>query len=96
MQQTLLIPFHSNIILEPTEARAQTESGILLPEAYRVPANQGKVVDIGPTVSDKIKLGDILFFPQHSETRLDYRGKKFIVIDEAQVLGAIRVEEKQK
>lgn len=92
--QTVLIPFYSNIILEPVGPRTQTEAGLFLPSVAQVQVNQGKVLDYGPQCSTNVKMGDILFFAPHSEHRIDYRGNKFIVVSEDQVLGAIRVEDK--
>ncbi len=89
-QKQALHPFHNNILLTEIEGASKTEGGILIPEAYKVKLSQGTVVDKGPDVTDQVKLGDILFFPFHTESRLDYKGNKFIVVSEAQVLGAIR------
>jgi len=85
-----LTPFHDNILLTEIPANERTESGLIIPEAHRTPVNQGKVVDKGPNVSDNIQLGDILFFPLHSESRMNYKGNKFIIVPEASCLGAIR------
>ncbi len=89
-QMVALSPLHDNLLLEPIPAADRSGGGIIIPEAHIKPLNQGKVVDKGPLVSERIELGDIMFFPLHSEHRLDYAGKKFIVVTESACLGCIR------
>lgn len=85
-----LSPLHDNILLEELDP-IKAYGNIIVPEAHQKKLNQGRVVDCGPLVSpERIKLGDILFFPQHVEHRLDYGGKKFIVVTESNCLGLIR------
>lgn len=86
----VLIPFHDNILLEGITAAVQTESGLIIPERHRDAPPQGKVIDKGPDCSDQIQIGDILFYPLHSEASMEYKGKKFKMISESAVLGAIR------
>lgn len=93
--QKSLIPFHSNLILEPVGPRTQSDGGIIIPSVAQVQVNQGKVLDMGPLCStDKIKVGDIVFFPMHTENRINLSDThKYIVVDESHVLGVIRTEE---
>lgn len=93
MVKKSLIPFHSNILLEPVGPREVSEGGIIIPPVAQSIVNQGKVLEKGPDCSDKIKVGDVVFFPLHVEHRLNLsKENKFIVIDEANVLGLIRTE----
>jgi chaperonin GroES len=90
-----LQPFYDNLILEAIEAADRTSSGIIIPEAHRVDLSQGKVIDKGPLVSDSIKLGDIVFYAPHSETRIAWRGNKYRIVAESNCLGRIREEESE-
>lgn len=87
---TLVIPFNDNILLDAIEAKKTTEAGLVIPENYQHQPPQGKVIDKGPSVSDQIKLGDILFYPHAAESSMDYKGRKFKMIGEQSVLGCIR------
>lgn len=84
-----ITPFHDQIMLEAIPASATSAGGIIIPEAHRTAVNQGTVVDKGPLVSENVKLGTILFFPLHSESRLKYKGHDYILVAESSVLGAI-------
>lgn len=84
-----LSPLHDNILLEEIPG-VDKIGAIIVPEAHVKPLNQGKVVDKGPLVSERIKLDDIVFYPLHSEHRLNYGGKKYIVVTESVCLGLIR------
>lgn len=83
-------PFHDNILLEEIAPNEKTGGGIIIPTAHQTKVNQGIVVDKGPDVSDKVKIGDVLFFPLHSESRMEFMGHKFILVTETACLGAIR------
>lgn len=84
-----ITPFHDNIMLEAIAPTGKSDGGIIIPEAHQTPVNQGRVVDKGPMVSDNVKMGSILFFPLHSESRLKYKGNSYILVKESAVLGAI-------
>lgn len=83
-----LSPFTDYVLLKEIPA-ASVIGGIIVPEAHRAKLNQGEVVDKGPQVSDKVRVGQILFFPLHSEHRLEWKGNKFIIVQEGNCLGAI-------
>jgi len=84
-----LLPLYDNLIME--ECAPISKIGhIIVPEAHQKILNQGRVVDRGPLVTEAIQLGDIVFFTQHSESRLAFRGKKFIIAAESACLGIIR------
>lgn len=94
--KTILTPFHDNIILEAIEPQETVgTSKIIVPEAHRTELSQGKVLDKGPLVSDRIKVGAVVFFAPHSETRLKWRGKKLRVVTEANCLGSIEEVEEE-
>lgn len=88
---TTLQVFNSNILLQEIEAAKTIDIGVqlIVPDKYQNKLNKGKVLDMGPTVSPNIKKGQILFFGLHTESRLEFNGKRLIVVDEAHILGAI-------
>lgn len=93
-QKAELHPFHDNLILTPDIASSMA-GRIVIPEKAIPVLNQGKVLDKGPLVSDKINKGDTVFFAPHSESRIDWKGNHFIVVTESNCLGSITyVEEK--
>lgn len=84
-----LTPFGENLILAAIAPKERTEGGIIIPTAHQSPVNQGTVLDKGPLCSDKIKEGDIVFFPMHSEHRMEWKGNKLILVPESACLGCI-------
>lgn len=89
MTKSIITPFHDNVLLEEIPPKKEIGS-IIIPEAHQSKLNQGTVVDKGPTCSENIQIGNILFFTMHSESRLEYKGHKFIVVSEANCLGSIQ------
>lgn len=84
-----LSPMHDNILLEEIEGIRQ-HGAIIVPDAHVKQLNQGRVVEKGPLVSERVELDDILFFPLHTEHRLPYGGRRFIIVSESNCLGSIR------
>lgn len=89
-----LIPLLDNLVLQPCK-RVDKVRGFHVPEAHQKELNQGIVLDKGPLCSvgedaNTIQLGDIVFFTQHSESRLAFREQGFIIVPESQCLGIIR------
>lgn len=82
-------PFHNQVLLQEVEASPMVGK-IIIPDKHVQKLNQGTVLDKGPLCSDEIQPGDIIFFPLHSEHRMEWRGLKLILVSEDQVLGAIR------
>lgn len=84
-----LAPLQNNLLLE--ECAANDKIGmIIIPEAHQRKLNQGIVAEKGPLCTSAIELGDVVFFTQHSEHRLDYGGKKYIAVGEEACIGRIR------
>lgn len=88
-----LSPLHDNMLCE--EMLGPDKHGaIIVPEAHRTILNQGRVLEKGPHCSDVVDIGDVVFFPQHTENRtgaLD--GKKYLLIAESNCLGKIKTTE---
>lgn len=84
-----LSPFHNNLLLKEIEASDKTTGGLIIPEAHRAKLNQGEVMDKGPNASDAIEIGMIVFFPLHTESRMEWKGNRFIIVAEDACLGAI-------
>lgn len=89
MSKVNLCPLGENLLLEP-QAAAEKVGAIFIPEAVRPLLTQGKVIDRGPMVSDRINLGDTVFFPMHAEHRLAYGDKKYIVVPESGCIAIVK------
>lgn len=89
MSKANLSPLHDNLLLEPQQA-AEKIGSIIVPENVRPLLTQGKVLDKGPLVSDKIALGDTVFFPMHAENRLAYGDKKYIIVAESGCIAIVQ------
>ena len=85
-----LLPHGENLLLSEPESTSVTGGGIIIPEAHRTKVNQGKVLELGPLADDKIHVNDVVFFPLHSESRIEFGGQKFIIVPSSSVLGIIR------
>ena len=91
--QLPFIPLNSNILLEEIKD-AEKIGSIWLPDTVRKPVNQGWIVALGDAVTERstatgfggLKVGDIVVFPLHTEHRMEVDRRKFIIINENDVL----------
>jgi len=71
------------IIVEEMK-RAKSEGGIIIPEMVMEPQRYGKVLSIGPEVTEGIKIGDVVVCHP--------RGMQSIVL-EKKILGVVKADE---
>jgi chaperonin GroES len=93
-----LKPLSHHIILELVAEEKVTKSGIFIPEtAEKEKPNHAKVVAVGPgklnekgeRVNMSVKVGDIVLFKKYAPDEIEVEGKKYLVINEDEVLAVI-------
>ncbi len=90
-------PLEDRILIKPTEAETQTESGIYLPESAKEKPIQGKVVAMGPgklldsgeRVRPSVKKGDIVVFGKYAGTEVEIKNVTHMIMRESELLGVI-------
>jgi chaperonin GroES len=84
-----LVPLNDYVILEPVKAETMTASGIVIPDtASKEKSKKGKVISVGPgkNVEGKlvplegVKIGDIAYFREYSQTEFKVEGKDYYVV----------------
>ena len=79
-------PTRNNLLLERI-ADPEKVGSIFVPDSFRKPVNQGSIVALGATVSDdSLKVGHIVVFPMHVEHNIEVGRRKFIIINEDDIL----------
>ncbi len=79
------------VLLEALEESGVSSGGIIIPPAYRMKINQGRILEFGPDVDQKacsLKTGEIVIFPHHAEYRIPSpaEGKEFILVAVDQII----------
>ena len=90
-------PLEDRVLIKPTEAETQTDSGIYLPESAKEKPIQGKVVALGPgklldsgeRVKPSIKKGDIVVFGKYAGTEVEIKNVTHMIMRESELLGVI-------
>ena len=90
-------PLDDRVLIKPTEAEDQTNSGIYLPEGAKEKPMTGKVIATGPgklgddgtrtTVS--VKKGDTVLFGKYGGTEVDLDGDTYTIMRENELLGVV-------
>ncbi len=90
-------PLEDRVLIKPTDAETQTESGIYLPESAKEKPIQGKVVALGPgklldsggRVKPSVKKGDTVVFGKYAGTEVEIKHVTHMIMRESELLGVI-------
>ena len=89
-------PLFDRVVLELEENKEEIKGGIILPAVAKDKSELAKVVAIGSgelpdgnKVEMQVKCGDKVLFAKYSGTEIEQKGKKYIVIRQADILAVI-------
>ena len=83
-------PLGEFVFIMPVELEEKTEGGIYLPDTAKDKhiAQEGKVIEAGPDCK-KLKADDQILLPKFKGTPIVLEGKKYVFIEEKDILGRI-------
>ncbi len=93
-----LKPLFNNVIIKPSKAKEQTESGIVLastsgeekPEKGEVLAcGPGKILDKGNLQKMSVKVGDQVVFKKYSPDEIKLEDEEYLVLNESDIIAII-------
>ena len=79
----------NKIIVEPVEAETVTKGGIIIPDTAQEKPQRGTVVATGKGKADEpkeVKAGDTVLFGKYSGTEVHIDDKKYLVMNQGDVL----------
>ncbi|NLG82387.1 MAG: co-chaperone GroES [Bacilli bacterium] len=93
----MIKPLGQRVLLEKVEVEKKTESGIILPDnvnedkniATVVALGTGKKLEDGTRESFDVKVGDRVIYSQYAATETKIDGKKYLIVDEKDILAVI-------
>ncbi len=85
-----LQPVNQNVVLDISQSsNKQTPSGIIIPDTVKEKPQIAKIVAMGIIDNAEIKIGDTVLFKPYSGTEIDFEGKKFLILQYAEILAKI-------
>jgi chaperonin GroES len=83
-----LKPIANRLIILPTDQDSEIvmPSGLITLRNEVPPSTVGKVISMGPKVSDDIKVGDTVKYGQHSGAPLPWEGKEYLIMRETELI----------
>ncbi len=81
-------PLADRVVATREEAKAQTASGLYLPEAAKEKPASATVVAIGPDVKH-IKVGEHIIYKDYATTELTIDATDYIIVKEEDVLATV-------
>ena len=81
-------PLSNRILILPTDQdrEERTASGIITLRKDIPPSTTGKVVLIGPKITEDIKEGDSVKYGQHSGVPLNWEGKDYLIMRDTEII----------
>ncbi|MBA3020900.1 co-chaperone GroES [Propionicimonas sp.] len=84
-------PLGPRVLLEIPEEEGVTASGLVIPDTAKSRQQRGVVVAIGDDEElIKVKVGDLVLFPQYSGTAITLERRDYLLIDATELLAVIR------
>lgn len=81
----MLKPIKNNVIVELIEKEKVTSSGIVLSSADSDEASRGKVISLGPDVTE-IKEGDIVLPNWNAARKTKYENTEYYIVSEKEIV----------
>ena len=96
-KKTKVKPIDDRVVIQPTEAKNQTDSGIILPESAQEKPLTGTIIAVGPgKLNDdgsrselSVKVGDTVLFGKYGGTEVELDGEEVKILRESEILGVI-------
>lgn len=93
----MLQPIQDKIVLEIKKEEEITKGGIILSSNLKTKTQIATVVAVGPGVTEKgikiemeVKEHDIVFLEHDIGTEIEYEGKKFLVVNQKDILAIVK------
>ncbi|MCD4794575.1 MAG: co-chaperone GroES [Bacteroidales bacterium] len=86
-----LQPINENVLLELEEKTGEqkTASGIIIPDSAKEKEATGKVIALGDIEKPGISVGDTVLYKEYSGNKLEFDGKKYLIIPYEDVLAKV-------
>ena len=92
-----LKPLRDRVIVEVSESKDKTKSGIVLPDSAKEEPQEGKIIAVGPGAPDKhgkplpmsVKVGDKVIIPKYGASKVKLDGNEYLIMREEDILAIV-------
>jgi chaperonin GroES len=86
-----LQPINQNVLLELADDKAEqkTASGIIIPDTVKEKKNIARIAGISSLENPEVSVGDTVLYKEYSGTEVEFEGKKYLLIQYADILAKI-------
>ncbi len=91
-----LQPVSPYVLLDITEESGEqkTASGIIIPDTAKEKKKTAKVLAVSKVENCEVKVGDVVLYKGYSGDEIEYAGKKYLLIQYADILAKVVETEK--
>ena len=91
-------PLFNNVLIERTEEKNITKSGIIIPDNAKEKSSQGIVIAVGEgtinqsgnRIKPSVEIGDKIMFAKWDGSEIKINGKNFVIIKDTDILGVLK------
>ncbi len=84
-------PLADRVLIQPAPAEEKI-GGIIIPDTAKEKPQQGQVVAVGNGTKDEemtLKVGDTVLYGKYSGTEFEYKGEKYLIMHQKDVLAVL-------
>ncbi len=92
MSEIKIKPLADRVIIEPAGAEEKTSGGIIIPDTAKEKPQQGKVVAVGPGLSDQkmtVKKGDTVLYGKYAGTEISHQDSDYLIMQESDIYAIV-------
>jgi chaperonin GroES len=92
MSNVSIKPLGTRVLVEPQKAEEKTAGGLYIPDTAKEKPHRGTVVAVGNGKKDEpmeVKVGDTVIYGKYSGTELQFDGKDYLMINQAEILAVL-------
>lgn len=85
-------PLADRVLIEPAAAEEKTAGGIFIPDTAKEKPQRGTIVAVGNGKVDEpmtVKVGDTVLYGKYAGTELQFEGKDYLIMNEADIYAII-------
>ena len=78
-------PLGDRVVVKVLDKEEKTQSGIVLPDTAKQKPQQGKIVAVGPSASEKagfeLKEGDMVIYSKYGGMEVKFNGEELLILN---------------
>lgn len=80
---------HDRVLVKRSQSTTETKSGIIIPDMAQEKPAEGKVVGVGSSCKESLKIGDQVLFGKYAGQDIKVDGDDLLILKEEEIIGVV-------